>query len=76
MCPQSEQDAAFSLLIVNQQYKKCVFKASGRLLFRMLNINQYCMKNVCSEGAVDCFLVYSALISIVRLKWFTTNFIL
>ena len=32
----------------------------------------YCMKNVCSKWV---FLVYSELMSIIHLKWFTTNFI-
>ena len=41
--------------------RKCVFKASGRLLFNLFG-NFSNTKNVCSKQAVGCFLIYSSLI--------------
>ena len=38
-------------------YKKCVFKASGNLLFSLLSYF-FNVKNVCSKKAGTCFLVY------------------
>ena len=54
-------------------YKKCVFKASRNMHFSLLRY--FCnTKNVCSKQAVDCFLVYQLLISVLLLKCFYYNF--
>ena len=51
-------------------YEKCTFKASGKLLFSLFIINQYCTKNMYSNWVGGCVLVYSSLISIVHLIFY------
>ena len=49
LCVQNKQGLLFSFfsLLINIVCQKCVFKASERLLFSLLIINQYCTPNVC-----------------------------
>ena len=68
MCLEQLRGCFFSSLCFFFNTKKCVFKASGNLLFSLLSYFSN-MKNVCSKESRGCFLIHLATFLIQKIKF-------
>ena len=61
--------------LINIVCRKCVFKASERLIFSLFIINQYCTPNICYttknvfKNLTSCLLVYCATFLIQKIRF-------